>query len=114
MHSVDLWRASGYSINHQIPQQSGKVPNQGAFIAAIDISRFRPIDEYKAEIDQHIYDAQQMQPAPGYDRSDLPGGLEWEREQEWSEIGNPDWRGTSGTVENCCRTRWHFAAPSKR
>ena len=63
--------------------------NQGAFIAAFDISKFRPIDEFKAEIDQHIHDARQMQPAPGYDRSDLPGGLEWEREQEWSEIGIP-------------------------
>ena len=63
--------------------------NQGAFIAAIDISRFRPVDAYKAEIDQHIHDARQMQPAPGYDRSDLPGGLEWEREQEWAEIGIP-------------------------
>ena len=63
--------------------------NQGAFIAAIDISRFRPIDEFKAEMDQHIYDARQMQPAPGYDRSDLPGGLEWEREQEWADIGIP-------------------------
>ena len=28
-------------------------------------------------------------PAPGYDRADLPGGLEWEREQEWAEIGIP-------------------------
>ncbi len=63
--------------------------NQGAFIAAFDISRFRPIDEFKAEIDQHIHDARQMQPAPGYDRADLPGGLEWEREQEWEEIGIP-------------------------
>ncbi|MDE0482546.1 MAG: Ldh family oxidoreductase [Candidatus Poribacteria bacterium] len=63
--------------------------NQGGFIAAFDISRFRPIDEYKAEIDRHIHDARQMQPAPGYDRSDLPGGLEWEREQEWAEIGIP-------------------------
>lgn len=63
--------------------------NQGAFIAAFDISRFRPIDEFKAEIDQHIQDARQMQPAPGYDRTDLPGGLEWEREREWSEIGIP-------------------------
>ncbi len=63
--------------------------NQGAFIAAFDISKFRPIGEFKAEIDRHIQDARQMQPAPGYDRSDLPGGLEWEREQEWSEIGIP-------------------------
>ena len=30
-----------------------------------------------------------MQPAPGYDRSDLPGGLEWEREREWAETGIP-------------------------
>ena len=86
---MDLWQASGYSISHRIRQQSGKARNQGAFIAAIDISRFRPIDAYKAEIDQHIHDARQMQPAPGYDRSDLPGGLEWEREQEWAEIGIP-------------------------
>ena len=39
--------------------------NQGAFIAAIDISRFRPIDAYKAEIDRHIHDARQMQPRTG-------------------------------------------------
>ena len=63
--------------------------NQGAFIAAIDISRFRPIEAFKTEIDQHIRDARQMQPAPGYDRSDLPGGLEWEREHEWAETGIP-------------------------
>ncbi len=63
--------------------------NQGAFIAAIDIARFRPIAEYKAEIDRHIHEAQQMQPAPGYDRAELPGGLEWRREQEWAEIGIP-------------------------
>jgi LDH2 family malate/lactate/ureidoglycolate dehydrogenase len=40
-------------------------------------------------MDRHIRDARQMQPAPGYDRSDLPGGLEWEREREWAEIGIP-------------------------
>ena len=63
--------------------------NQGAFIMAIDIARFRPVDEFKREIDQHISDARRMKPAPGYDRADLPGGLEWEREREWAEIGIP-------------------------
>jgi LDH2 family malate/lactate/ureidoglycolate dehydrogenase len=63
--------------------------NQGAFILAIDIARFRPIEDFKREIDQHIQDARNMKPAPGYDRADLPGGLEWEREREWSQIGIP-------------------------
>ncbi len=63
--------------------------NQGAFIAAFDISKFRPIDEFKTEVDRHIHDARQMRPAPGYDRADLPGGLEWEREHEWTEFGIP-------------------------
>ena len=62
---------------------------QGAFILAIDIARFRPIGEFKQEMDRHISDARKMKPAPGYDRVDLPGGLEWEREREWSEIGIP-------------------------
>ena len=71
------------------PPEIWEGANQGAFIAAIDISRFRDIEAYKSEIDQHIHDARQMRPAPGYDRADLPGGLEWEREQEWTEIGIP-------------------------
>ena len=75
MPSVDLWQVYGCSINHRRPPEIWEGANQGGFIAAIDISRFRPIDEFKAEIDQHIHDARQMQPAPGYDRSDLPGGI---------------------------------------
>ncbi len=82
------------------PPEIWEGANQGGFIAAIDISRFRPIDEFKAEIDQHIHDARQMQPAPGYDRSDLPGGLEWEREQEWAEIGIPISEGHREQLKN--------------
>ena len=63
--------------------------NQGAFIMAIDIARFMPIEDFKQGMDRHISEARQMKPAPGYDRADLPGGLEWEREREWSEIGIP-------------------------
>ena len=82
------------------PPKIWESANQGAFIVAIDISRFRPLDEFKAEIDQHIEDARQMQPAPGYDRADLPGGLEWEREQEWSEIGIPVGEGHQEQLRN--------------
>ena len=71
------------------PPAIWEVANQGAFILAIDIARFRPIADFKSEIDGHISDARKMKPAPGYDRADLPGGLEWEREREWSKIGIP-------------------------
>jgi len=30
-----------------------------------------------------------MQPFPGYDRADLPGGLEWDRERLWAKEGIP-------------------------
>jgi len=71
------------------PPEIWEGANQGAFIMAIDIARFRPIDDYKAEITRHLSDIRQMRSAPGYDRADLPGTLEWEREREWSQVGIP-------------------------
>ncbi|MBM3239632.1 Ldh family oxidoreductase [Candidatus Poribacteria bacterium] len=61
----------------------------GAFICAINIARFVPVDAFKAEVDRIIQGISQMQPFPGYDRTDLPGGLEWDREQLWSKEGIP-------------------------
>ncbi len=63
--------------------------NQGAFILAIDIARFMPIADFKKGVDRHISEIRQMKPAPGYDRANLPGALEWEREREWAKIGIP-------------------------
>lgn len=31
----------------------------------------------------------QMQPFPGCERAELPGGPEWEREREWARSGVP-------------------------
>ena len=61
--------------------------NQGVFLCAVDVSRFMPLDEFKREMDDSIRSVRTMQPFPGYDRADLPGGLEWER--EWSRVGIP-------------------------
>ena len=63
--------------------------NYGAFICAIDIARFVPVDAFKAEVDRIIQGIRQMQPFPGYDHTNLPGGLEWEREQLWAKEGIP-------------------------
>ena len=46
-------------------------------------------DEYKAEMDRWIGEARALDPLPGYDRAELPGGLEWRREREYAEEGIP-------------------------
>ena len=62
---------------------------QGAFLAAIDIGRFLPFDEFKRQMDAFIAAAQKMQPFPGYERAELPGGPEARRQSEYSAHGVP-------------------------
>ena len=63
--------------------------NQGAFIVLFDLKRFMPVDEFKKEMDRYIGDARRMKPLPGCDRAELPGGLEWQRQQEYTHEGIP-------------------------
>ena len=61
--------------------------NQGAFVAVFDVKRFMPVEEFEQEMDRHIAAARSMQPFPGMDRAELPGGLEWQWEKENRERG---------------------------
>ncbi|MBI2506430.1 MAG: Ldh family oxidoreductase [Candidatus Latescibacteria bacterium] len=63
--------------------------NQGAFIALFEVKRFMPVDEFKKEMDRYIGDARRMKPLPGYERAELPGGLEWQRQEEYARQGIP-------------------------
>ena len=63
--------------------------DQGAFVMAIDVSRFIPATDFKRDIDQYLRALHETQPAPGYDRATLPGELEFEREREWRKYGIP-------------------------
>lgn len=63
--------------------------NQGAFILAIDVSKFMPLDDFKRDIDEYVRSVRKMKPFPGLDRADLPGSLEWERERQWAKEGIP-------------------------
>jgi LDH2 family malate/lactate/ureidoglycolate dehydrogenase len=63
--------------------------NQGAFIVFFDVKRFMPVDEFKKEMDRYIGDARLMKPFPGYERAELPGGLEWQRQEEYTREGIP-------------------------
>jgi L-2-hydroxycarboxylate dehydrogenase (NAD+) len=47
--------------------------NTGHFILALDIARFLPLAEFKAEIDRHVRDLRGSARLPGVDRIRLPG-----------------------------------------
>jgi LDH2 family malate/lactate/ureidoglycolate dehydrogenase len=61
----------------------------GTFILAVDIGRFVAVEDFKAEVDRTMRDLHTLPPFPGYERYDLPGGLEWQREDAWATEGIP-------------------------
>lgn len=62
---------------------------QGAFLVGIDVARFIPVDDFKRQMDAYIAATQKMQPLPGYERAELPGGPEARRESEYATSGIP-------------------------
>src|SRR5262245_7478445 len=47
--------------------------NTGHFIIALDVSRFTPPANFKAEMDRHLRDLRNSKPLPGFDAVRLPG-----------------------------------------
>lgn len=67
------WRTAGY----------------GGFFVAVAVDRFVAIDDFRAEADRTVQQLATLPPWPGYERFDLPGALEWERERRWATEGIP-------------------------
>jgi LDH2 family malate/lactate/ureidoglycolate dehydrogenase len=63
--------------------------NVGQFVVAIDVSRFLPLDVFKAEIDRHIHDIASSKPLPGVDKVRVPGQGRLERRVERERDGVP-------------------------
>lgn len=61
----------------------------GAFLWVVDPAAFVDAAAFKAEIDRTTRLIRALKPLPGYDRADLPGGLEWDREREYADKGIP-------------------------
>jgi LDH2 family malate/lactate/ureidoglycolate dehydrogenase len=47
--------------------------NTGHFIIALDVARFLPLDDYKAEVDRHIRELKESKRLPGVDEIRMPG-----------------------------------------
>lgn len=69
------------------PLSSKWISDQGAFLCAWDVSCFAEADEFRTDMDRFVRKAREMQPFPGLDRAELPGGMEWQWERENRERG---------------------------
>ena len=63
--------------------------DQGAFLLAVDVERFQPLDRLRAEMDEYIRCVHRLAPPPGADAAMLPGEPEWRREGAWTVEGIP-------------------------
>jgi LDH2 family malate/lactate/ureidoglycolate dehydrogenase len=63
--------------------------NQGTFVLAMDIARFLPLEEFLQQTERFVAACRHMEPFPGATRAELPGGFEWQREQDYARDGVP-------------------------
>jgi LDH2 family malate/lactate/ureidoglycolate dehydrogenase len=63
--------------------------NTGHFIVALDVSRFTPLDDFKAEMDRHLRDLRTSKPLPGFDAVRLPGEQRRTRRADRAANGIP-------------------------
>ena len=63
--------------------------NQSGFFMALDIARFTPVQAFTDDMDYLMDEVAQMQPFPGYDDANLPGGMEWKNERQYAAEGIP-------------------------
>ncbi len=63
--------------------------NTGHFLIALDVSKFLPLDAFKAEIDRHVQDLSSSKPLPGFDKVHIPGQGRIARRAERMKAGVP-------------------------
>ena len=61
----------------------------GAFLWVLDPAAFVDPTNFKTEVDRTTDLIAALQPLPDYDKANLPGGPEYEREREYNVLGIP-------------------------
>lgn len=70
------------NIAHRSADQSG-------FFMALQVERFTDPSAFTADMDHLMQQIGDLEPLPGFDFADLPGGPEWRNEHEYRERGIP-------------------------
>jgi L-2-hydroxycarboxylate dehydrogenase (NAD+) len=63
--------------------------NQGSFMIAVDLRRFAPLDAFQREMDEYARRVRELEPLRGSEPAMLAGGLEWQRERQYTAEGIP-------------------------
>jgi L-2-hydroxycarboxylate dehydrogenase (NAD+) len=79
----------GVPVDPARAQREWPGANQGSLVIVVDLNRFMPIAQFKAEMDEYSRIVRQMKPLPGYESAMLAGTLEWKRAQQYAETGIP-------------------------
>ena len=56
---------------------------------AIDVARLGDLEAYKAELSRILRESRSLNPMPGLTSVEVPGSLEWQREQTREQNGIP-------------------------
>lgn len=62
---------------------------RGFMIVAIDVAQLGNLEAYKAEISRILRESRSLNPMPGLSSAEVPGSLEWQREQTREQSGIP-------------------------
>lgn len=83
---------NGAAFGRDVVDFSGEVAtpcNTGQAMIAIDITRFRPLAAFTAEIDRHLRELGSCRPLPGFDTIRLPGERRWRCREDRVRNGVP-------------------------
>jgi len=72
------------------------------YVAAYDIDAFSDVDEFKARMDEFIFDLKSTPPADGHERVLVAGEPEWEALEERTQQGIPLHRDVVEWFRNTC------------
>ena len=67
---------------HKSRREPDRPIGAGHFMMAINIASFRPLAEFRAEVDEQIRTIRGSKTLPGFERVYLPGELEWLKKEE--------------------------------
>ncbi len=80
---------SGLPLDEERAVKDYSGANQGAFVVTFRIDLFTDPGSFKKEMDGYVRQVKKLEPVIGFDQSNLPGGIEAEREQDYRENGIP-------------------------
>ncbi|MDA0746553.1 MAG: Ldh family oxidoreductase [bacterium] len=74
-----------------LPEGEGKfsAASRGFTIVAFRLDTVGDVEGFKQEAARILRESMSLNPLPGQERAELPGSLEWKREQDWVNEGIP-------------------------